>query len=470
MAVHAFTVGSHSATGYVNDVPYTYHFARELTPAWLDFVATLSGFEAPAPTGRFAWCELGCGQGLTAAILAATHPNGEFHAIDAYEPHVERARQLSASAGVTNLTLHATDFDAATDLDLPCFDYIVAHGVYTWIDSQGRADMRRFIDRWLKPGGLVLVSYNAMPGWASDAPFQYLLREVAEHRGGNSVEQFVDGMKVIEALAAAGAPSLLASVMVSGVLEQLRKELPDSYFSHEFLPTAWQPLYVTQVRGDMAGIGLTPIGSATIRENFDTFVLTPAARDALAAIADADLRELARDYFLNQRFRRDVFAREPRRIGEADRAWRLSAYVFDLQRPADQVEAAMGTDAITPSVDNDAARAIVAALRTGPKRLTDIGSEHSFGGDLLATALALCAANEIRPVNATWADVETLNKALAGHIGAANPVRFVALPCGTAVAVAPALVRESPDGEVVPPERLRWLEFVGRYEGSAFSG
>ena len=78
-------MGSHSASRYVNDVPYTFHFARELTPAWLDFVATLSGFEAPAATDRFAWCELGCGQGLTAAIIAATHPRGEFHAIDAYE-------------------------------------------------------------------------------------------------------------------------------------------------------------------------------------------------------------------------------------------------------------------------------------------------------------------------------------------------------------------------------------------------
>jgi hypothetical protein len=127
------------------------------------------------------------------------------------------------------------------------------------------------------------------------------------------------------------------------------------------------------------------------------------------------------------------------------------------------VEFAIGTEGSKLSFDNESARAIIAALRTGPKRLTNIGGEDSFEGDLLATALALCAANEIRPVNATCADVETLNKALADHIGAANSVRFVALPSGTAVAVAPALVREPPDGEAVPPERLRWLEFVGRY-------
>src|SRR6266550_46651 len=137
-------MGSHSASGYVNDIPYAFHFARELAPAWLDFVVTLSGFGAPSRAGAYAWCELGCGQGVTAAIIAGTHPTGEFHGIDAFPPHIVRARGLCNNAGIANLTLHALDFASAIDLDLPCFDYIVAHGVYSWIDSRSRDDMRRF--------------------------------------------------------------------------------------------------------------------------------------------------------------------------------------------------------------------------------------------------------------------------------------------------------------------------------------
>src|SRR6185436_12341439 len=110
-----------------------------------------------------------------------------------------------------NLTLHATDFATAADFDLPRFDYIVAHGVYSWIDATGREDVRRFIDRHLAPGGLVYVSYNAMPGWASDLPFQYLLREVAERLEGDSIAQFLSGMQVIDAINTVGAPSLSAS-------------------------------------------------------------------------------------------------------------------------------------------------------------------------------------------------------------------------------------------------------------------
>src|SRR5262245_1992764 len=458
-------MSSLSTTGYVDDVPYTFHFARELAPAWLDFVVTLCGFEAPSRAAAFTWCELGCGQGLTAAIFAGTHPTGEFHGIDAFEPHIERARRLCESADVHNLTLQATDFASACERALPKFDYIVAHGVYTWIDAQGRNDMRRFIDRHLKPGGVVFVSYNAMPGWANDGPFQFLVREVAGTIFGSSTEQFIAAVKQVDAITAAGAPALASSYMATGGLEKLRQDLPNNYFAHEFLPSAWQPLYVTQVRADMARVGLVPAGSATVRENFDSFVLTAGAREALGDIVDADVRELARDFFLDQRFRRDVFVRAARRISDEERDDRFMESVFDLQHPIGLVEYSMKTHAGTFDFDNPIARGVVNALRTGPKRLADMPSDAASGVDPLSSVLALCAANQIRPVEATMADVAKLNQALLEHTGGTESLRFVALPSGTGVAVSPTLAAEPREGEVVSTERLRWGEFVDRYHG-----
>ena len=456
-------MGSHSATGYVDDVPYAFSFTREVAPAWLDFVATLSGFGTPSRTGGFAWCELGCGQGVTAIVLAGTHPAGEFHGIDAYAPHIRNARRLSEAAGVTNLALHALDFASAVDIDLPRFDYIVAHGVYSWIDSRGREDLRRFVDRRLKPDGLVFVSYNAMPGWALDAPFQFLLREVAATHAGDSIAQFGAAMKVADALAAADAPALTRSPMLTFGVERLRKTLPESYFAHEFLPPAWQPLYVSQVRAEMAGIGLVPAGSGTVRNNFDSFVLRRAARDALAALPAGDLRELARDFFLNQRLRRDVFVRADgaRRLGDEERSRRLAESVFDLQQPAGLVEYAMTTEAGRVDFANHTARAIVAALDAGPAPLTEVAGGHSRR-ELLASALALCAANDIRPVGPDSADVGRLNAALIDHVERTETPRFLALPHGTAVSVPPALPRALRDGSAVPDELLPWLEFLDR--------
>src|SRR5690349_15351480 len=173
------SAGSGKLAGYVTDVPYVYGFKPMLAPAWLDLVAVLGGVAPPARNEGFAWCDLGCGQGVTAAILAATHPQGVFHGIDAMPAHIDHARRLAAEAAIPNARFHAAGFAAARDLPLPQFDYIVVHGVYSWIDRNGQRALRDFIDRRLKPGGLVYLGYNAMPGWGRDLAFQRLVRELA---------------------------------------------------------------------------------------------------------------------------------------------------------------------------------------------------------------------------------------------------------------------------------------------------
>ena len=186
--------------GYVADLPYLRDFKPMLAPAWLDHVALVCGVEPPA-RDSFAWCDLGCGQGVTAVILAATHPHGTFDGIDAMPMHIEHARRLAAEAGIGSARFHLADFAAAADLALPAFDYIVAHGVYSWVDEPSRAALRGFVDRHLKPGGLVYVSYNAMPGWARDLPFQRLARELAGTFAGDSAARFAAAAAIARSLA-----------------------------------------------------------------------------------------------------------------------------------------------------------------------------------------------------------------------------------------------------------------------------
>src|SRR5690242_15824186 len=138
---------------YAADIPYLRDFKPMLAPAWLDHVALVAGVEPPARQDGFAWCDLGCGQGVTAAILAATHPRGIFHGVDAMPVHIDHARGLAAASAIPNVHFHAADFAAAIDLPLPQFDYIVAHGVYTWIDRRAQEALLRFCGRRLKPGG-----------------------------------------------------------------------------------------------------------------------------------------------------------------------------------------------------------------------------------------------------------------------------------------------------------------------------
>src|SRR5262249_9743646 len=152
------------------------------------------------------------------------------------------------------------------------------------------------------------------------------------------------------------------------------------------------------VRADMADIGLEPVGSATLIENYDSFVLGRAAREQLAAIGDRNARELVRDFLINQSFRRDVFVRGSRSLDQNERRNWLLESAYALALPAAQVEFVTSTPAGRLNFDNPASRHIVRALASGPRRLADITDRAVNSQDLLANALALCAANALWPV------------------------------------------------------------------------
>ena len=449
--------------GYATDIPYLRDFKPQLAPAWLDHVALVAGVEPPARKAGFAWCDLGCGQGVTANILAATHPGGTFHAIDAMPVHIDHARRLAGEAGISNVGFHCVDFAAAVDLDLPLFDYIVTHGVYSWVDAANQRALRRFFDRRLKPGGLVYVSYNAMPGWVRDLPFQRLVRELSRGSSGDSAAGADTALEIIRALAAAEVPALTPSFIV-GELQQRPQDYTPAYLVHEFMPGAWQPLYVTEVRTAFKTIGLVPVGSATLIENLDSLVLSESARQMLGAISDTNLRELVRDFYLDQRFRCDVFARSNRRLGGEQRRDALLASTFALARPAAAIRYSATTPAGFHPYNNPTARAIVGALADGPRALAEVAPVLTLPQDLATNLLLLCAVGDAVPVEPGHAPVKTLNRAIFHRLDGPEEIHWLTLPCGTALDVDLGLMRRLRDSEKIDEDRFPgWRGFLASH-------
>ena len=431
--------------GYVSDTPYARRFVRELSPAWLDFTALICGFAPPVHDGAFAWCELGCGHGVTPALLAATQPEARFVGIDLLAEHIDFARRLCLDAGIGNATFHAVDFGAAAALDLPQFDYIVAHGVLTWIDESAQADLARFIDRHLKPGGLVYLSYNALPGWAADMPLQHLLAELAGRAEGDSIARLAAADRIVAGMQEAGATVLREGAM-GREWQALREQLPPTYFVHEFLPPGWRPRYVTEVRRQMAEIDLAPIGSATLRENVDAFTLDKPARALLASTADPDLRELMRDFFLAKRFRRDVFARPPRPLQDAEARERIAAERFMLAN----APTAEGTDESPPTFQHPAARAILDLLASGPATPAGLTAGGFTLEDIVAQLIFLAAAGCIWPAGPEVdpARIDRFNAAVRSRVGGPAEIAFIAQPAGTAIEFAPEQLRAMQQGRM----------------------
>jgi len=435
------TISKAMDEGYVTDVPYVRQFIPYLTPALLDHVALVNGFEPPAREDKFTYCDLGCGQGVTSVILAVTHPCGVFHGVDFMAGHVEHARRFCEEVGVSTAVFHHTDFASASKAELPKFDYIVCHGVYAWVNECVQRDVRNFIDRHLKPGGLAYISYNAMPGWASDTPFQYLVRSIGRALPGDSQVRVAAGLEMSRTMLAAKVPALVDSIILKD-LEANGFQYSQLYLAHEYMNRDWRPLFVTEVREAMYTIGLTPVGSATLMTNFDSFVVGRKARETLATIPDPDLRELVRDYYMGERFRRDVFVRGGQRISLEKQSRRLFASTFSLVRPPEKIKYQVRTPAGSLCFDNETARALVTALAEGPRRLAELAQDLRLDEqDVLANALTLSASRILVPVEETTTCVAKLNRVLLDRLKGPEPIEALALPCGTAARIRSELLR-----------------------------
>ena len=318
--------------GYVADIEYIHHFCRELGPAWLNFVLTMQRIEPVELAHGFSCCDLGCGQGLSTNLFASCHPEGRFHAIDFNAAHIQGARELASQARLENVIFWEASFDDLTMLDLPEFDFITLHGVYSWVNSDNRNRIIEFIRCKLKPGGVVYVSYNCMPGWSSNAPIRQLLVSCADMASDNLEDQinasidFVRRIKFMNMSYFSNNPS-------AGIFFDELSKRSRNYLAHEYFNEHWVQFYHADVAKDLAAAHVDFAGSASFYDNLDFLRFSSEERQLLSGIDDPVLKETVKDFAVNQQFRRDVFSKGRQRLTPAAHQELVSRCSFALIVP-----------------------------------------------------------------------------------------------------------------------------------------
>lgn len=440
--------------GYNADIAYTHGAYRELAPGYLAYVCLLNGIRPPRTDRPFRYCELGCGQGMTLNILAATHPQARFVGIDFNPLHIAGARRLAAEAELPNVAFHERSFQQVAADGLPLedgeggFDIIALHGVYSWISPENRRAVVDSLDRMLKPGGLVYLSYNSQPGWAPLMPLQRLIVAHAAANPARSDRQFDAALDFLNRLNAAGAGYFAVNGAAGQHLGLLAGQ-DRRYLSHEYLNTHWEPLGHAQVAAELALAKLGYVGSATIPQNFDDLAVRAELRPILAEIADPTLAETVRDFAVNQVFRRDVFVRGPDPMPAIEAEAELKRLRFTLVVP--RAEASLAIPVPLGELHHDPALGlpILDALAAGAPSLGEIAAmpemaRHDFG--TLSRLLALLvSSNQAHPTVEVSAQgraaVGRLNRAIARRMGLDQSLFHLAAPAIGQSVAADALDR-----------------------------
>ena len=306
-------------SSYVLDSSYPDTFFQELSPAWLSYVSAVNGVPAKPLDSAFTYLELGAGFAHSTVVNAGAFPRGEFHACDFNPEHIEGGRRYASALGLGNVAFHESSFEQLLEKDLPAFDFIVLHGVYSWVGAEARAAIRRIVQEKLASGGLVYVSYNCMPGWTSELPVRRLRVEIASAARGDSAEKMRRAVEQLTQMNSKGVRYFDANPEAGRAIESYGR-VPPNYLAHEFFNETWQPFYSVDVMDELAQAGATFVGSATLADNHPMLLVEESASDALKALSSPRQQHLALDFATNRRFRRDVFVHRDTAPSQADAA------------------------------------------------------------------------------------------------------------------------------------------------------
>lgn len=391
--------------GYVSGISYPRRYYRELNPASIAFAALQTGYQAPRLDRPFRYLDLGCAHGYSTTLFAALFPHGEFEGVDIDPAHIASAEQLRRAAEIGNAAFTTASFAAmVTAADAPAqdCDFIVLHGVMSWVSAEVRRDIAAVIAHRLKPGGIVYVSYNCQPGWAAKMPLRELLLEAYDRAtGATVVARLQNAILLLRGLADSGAHYIDSHPAVLSLLEMIETQ-DAGYLAHEFLNRHWTIFYHRDMAAEMQALGLGFLGSADAADNVPLLAVPQKPAALMAAQPDPVLRETLRDMALNRQFRRDLYGRAQRPLSLADyiAAWRETSFVPALPRAACSLTVKRAFGDVT--LDEQVFAPLLDRLAEGPAAFDELCAVTSIGswgiGDQLQAIQLLVAADFARPI------------------------------------------------------------------------
>ena len=388
------TNGADAWAGPVLDTPYTWNFYADQSPIRLDYVARLAGIETRDLDQPFTYCELGCGNGMTSNILADAWPQGDFLAVDINPQHIANGRGIAERAGLANVTFLESDFADLMGRELPRFDYITLHGIVSWVRPHVRRDIRRVIDAFLKPGGLVYVSYDAVPGWASFLPLRRIMLDLTAEVTGGTAARAAAGLKHLAYLRDIGSSYFKNNPVAAKLLDRMAGK-SDNFIAHQFFNSTWEPRNFSDVAGEMAAIGLEFIDQTEIARNRRGGDTADRFRPVLGDTPDRRARESVASFHSSEGFRRDVY-------------WRGGEHVAPTHRPtsfADRIFGARGLDGKIRRKpahgDFEGRDDLLSAIAGGARTIAEAGALPQLRGHsaeaITACIHGLAAVGELRP-------------------------------------------------------------------------
>ncbi|MEN4922733.1 class I SAM-dependent methyltransferase [Achromobacter spanius] len=293
-----------------DETPYISLPISYTAPGNLRAVACLYGIAAPAlESARI--LELGCAAGGNLLPFALAYPDAQVVGIDLSPQQIEAGQRVAEAAGARNLDLRAMSLTEITP-DFGTFDYIICHGVFSWVPPDVRDAIFRICRTNLSPEGIAYVSYNIYPGWKGSDVIRdaMMLNSFGAQTPQEKLARAKDILELIE-------NGLWENNPLQSALQHTARKLrgqSDHYLLHEYLEAINTPCYFLEFAAAAQQAGLAYLADAEPHLSFPSTYSSKVAHglNGLAVNAGREMREQYLDFAVGRSFRKSLLVHTER--------------------------------------------------------------------------------------------------------------------------------------------------------------
>lgn len=287
-------------------IPYESSPITDAHPYKLAALGHLLGLTPPDPsTARI--LELGCAEGGTLIPLARLWPQAHLLGLELSAVQTRAGNELIAALGLTNVKIQQADI-LHIDASLGQFDYIIAHGVFSWVPHEVQEKILSICHEHLSPHGMAYISYNVNPGWrlrgAMRDMFAYHLRDITQPQ--QRLEQALAFCEQLDA--SLGNSKTIISEYLREEIAHIRKA-KRAYVFHEYLESVNEPILFTDFLSRITQHQLNYVCDTELYSMFPSSYGT-AAEKMLESFNDAIVTEQYADFLRMRTFRQSILCHE----------------------------------------------------------------------------------------------------------------------------------------------------------------
>jgi methyltransferase-like protein/trans-aconitate methyltransferase len=303
-----------AAASSYDAVPYSVCAFAQTRPDRLGSVAALFGM-TPALPGECRVLELGCASGGNLIPMALSWPAAQFVGIDLSQRQIDDGQRVAQELGLSNVDLRCLSI-----LDVPSevgmFDYILCHGVYSWVPPEVQNKILEICRDHLNPQGVAYISYNTFPGWHARAAIREMLCYHTEkfERPEDRIRE-ARGLLTFLVRSVGSHEAAFNSLMRHEM--SVLASTPDTYLLHEHLEEYNEPLYFRQFVDRAAEKDLQYLGEAAITQMVPSRLGTEIEATLRQISSDLVEMEQYMDFLRNRMFRQTLLCHDDVKLDHA---------------------------------------------------------------------------------------------------------------------------------------------------------